>query len=180
MENDEKTIQASKTKTLVAIAISLGFVALGVSFLSLDVAEIESKQRFNSPFLIYAVGIASLSFFGLGAVVGIWRLLSPKLGLIISSKGIEIFAIGASTKITWSEISGFSVFEVHSQKMLIIHLHNPQEYIDVGNNFRRRIAAANHKMCGSPISISSNAFSINFKQLSELCETYFQRYAVGA
>ncbi len=179
MATDQQIIQASKTKTLLLVVGSIGFVALGTWFLSLGPTEIESKCCFNSPFFLYAAGIASVGFFGLSAIASVWRLFSPKPGLIVNSKGIELFAIGPSTFIPWPDVSGFSRVEVHGQKMLVVHLHNPQKYIESGGKFRRCMASASHKMIASPIAISSNFLEISFERLCELCEMYFQRYASG-
>ncbi len=180
MATDQQIIQTSKTKTLLLVVGSIGFVALGAWFLSLDPTEIESKCCFNNSFFLYAVGIASVGFFGLCAIAAIWRLFSSKPGLIVNSKGIELFAIGPSTFIPWPDVSGFSKVEVQGQKLLVVHLHNPQKYMETGGKFRRSMAAASYKMIGSPISISSNSLAISFEGLYELCETYFQRYANGA
>ncbi|PFG11432.1 MULTISPECIES: STM3941 family protein [unclassified Marinobacter] len=173
---DRKTIETSKVKILLLIIIAFGFVALGASFLSLDPAEIASRRRFNSPLLIHGIGVVSVGFFSLCAIAGIWKLFSSGPGLALSSKGIEIFGIRSNTLVPWIDVSGFSVYEMQSQKMLIVKLRNPKKYIEADSSFRRFMAETNYKMCGSPISVSANSLKISFKELCELFEQYFERY----
>ena len=173
------TVESSKVKTLLLVIGGFGFIALGAWFLSLDVEEIESKRRFNSPILIYGVGIAVVGFFGICTAGGIWRFFSSKPGLELTSEGINIFAIGPSLFIPWGDVSGFSVYNVHRQKLLVINLHEPDKYIEVGSRLRRRIAKASYELCGSPVSLSSNSLKLNFKELCELCEEYYQQCGRG-
>ena len=176
---DKQIIEASKSKTLLLIALGIAFVVMGVWLFTLDSAVIESMRRFNNPILIHGIGIVCIIFFGLATVAAIWRFFSSKPGLELSSDGINIFAMGPGTFIPWSDVSGFSVYEIHKQKMLVINLHDPNKYIETGGKIRRQIAKANYNLCGSPFAISSNALKINFRSLCELCERYILEYGKG-
>lgn len=172
---EKRVIEASRSKTLLLVTIGLGFVALGAYFLALDPAAIESRGR--SPLLIYAVGIASVVFFGLCTAAGIWRLFSSKPGLVVSPEGIEMFGMGESTVVPWRDISGFSLYKVQGQKMLVLNLYEPEKYLEAGGGLRRRLAKANYGLCGSPMAISTSSLELSFKELHELCEEYLQRHS---
>ncbi len=68
---EEIVIELSKVKILLLTIGAAIFVLLGIWLLSMDVQEIESQRRFNSPTLIYGVGIVSIVFFGLCGLIGV-------------------------------------------------------------------------------------------------------------
>ncbi|HHN93129.1 MAG TPA: hypothetical protein ENK17_00010 [Anaerolineae bacterium] len=180
MTTDRHVIRASKGKTVVLLAVSIGFVVLGAWLLAGGPAGVESRGCFKGSWVVCAVGATSVIFFGLCAVAALWRLFSSKPGLIVDSNGIELFAIGPSTFIPWTDVAGFSKIELHGQEMLVVRLHDPQKYIDLGGLFRRSMSAISQKMIGSPFAISSSFLAIRFERLWELCETYFERYGQGS
>lgn len=180
MTIDVTVIDASKTKTILIVFVSAIFVLIGGWMLSLSPESIESKRRMNIPLVVYALGGAGVLFFGLGVVGGIWRLFSRKPALELNSDGVKIFYIGTTILVSWKEITGLSVYEIHNQKMLVIKLRNPNKYINRGGNFRRALARQSFNMCGSPISISSNSLKLKFQELIEVFEKYLDRYGHNA
>lgn len=176
MTLEKQIIEASRTKIILLIAISLGCIAAGVWMLPLKPAEIESQRTFNSIILAYGIGVATVSFFGLGVVLGFWRLFSRKPALELSSDGITIFHIGANTFTPWSEVSGFSTCKIRRQKLLAVHLHDPRKYIEACGKFNSYTAKANNNLCGSPIVITANSLKISFEELCKLCEQYLYQY----
>lgn len=176
MDPEELVVHASKTKTMLLLVSAIGFVLLGLWFLSLDREFIEARDRYNNPTLIYAVGWATVSFFGLAVAAITWRLISTKPGLTLSKDGVRIFAFSEDTFLPWQDISGLSVYEVHRNHMLVLTVKDPDKYIESGGRIRRSLARANYKMCGSPIAIPSSAVSLTFRELQALFEDYFGRY----
>lgn len=174
---DEKVIKLSKTKIVLLVLIACAFVVLGGALLSLDDATIESHRRFNSPLLVHGVALASIVFFGLAGVFGVKKLFDKKPGLVLNSSGVIDNSSGVSAGlIPWAEILGFEIYEIHKQKMLIIKVRNPQQYIERGGAFRRALNKASHKMCGSPIAITSSALKVNFSELVSLFNEYQKKY----
>jgi hypothetical protein len=174
---DETTIELSKKKLFLVIIGACVFVALGIWFCLLDDAYIQSQQRFNDPMYVRGIGLASIIFFGLCGIFAFIKLFDKKPGLIFSSAGLIDNASGvAAGLIPWSEVVSSEVFEIQKQKMLIIKVKNPKHYIDRGNAFKRMLNNANHKMCGSPIAISSNALKISFPELLSLFSQYQRKY----
>jgi hypothetical protein len=49
-----------------------------------------------------------------------------------------------------------------------------------GNGVRRRLAAANLRLCGSPVTMTSSTLAISFDRLLELCRAYLARYGKPA
>lgn len=179
--SDEKIIELSKTKIALAIVGSSAFVAIGIWMLSLDEASIRSSRSFrlfwNNPMYVQALGLLSIAVFGLLALFFFKKLFDKKPGLVFSNSGIVDNASAAAAGfIPWSEVMGADIFEMAQQKMLIIHVRDPQKYVDQGNAVKRKLNQANYNMCGSPIAISANALKINFVELHALFDQYQQKY----
>ena len=175
--DNQKVIELSKFKVLLLILGACAFVAAGLWMLQMDPAEIAAQRRFNSPAVVYAMGWASIVFFGLCGVLGARKMFDRKPGLVLSSAGILDNSSGVSAGlIPWSEIVGFSIFEMQNQKMLIVKVSNPEKYIERGGSLRRALNKANFKMCGSPIAITSNSLKIRFDELLDSCNQYLARY----
>jgi hypothetical protein len=173
----EKVIELSKIKILMLISGACVFVAIGIWMLMLDSGDIASQRRFNSPPIIYGIGAASIVFFGLCALFGIKKSFDKKPGLVLNSAGILDNSSGvAAGLIPWSEITGFSIFEIQKQKTLIIHVIHPEKYVASGGSIKRSLNRMNLKLCGSPIAISSNSLKIGFDELLETCDVYLATY----
>lgn len=174
---DEKVIALSKNKIFLLILGSCAFVVLGIWLLSLDEVTIHSQRRFGSPLLVHGVGIVSIVFFGVIGAFGVKKLFNNKPGLVLNSSGVIDNSSGVSAGlIPWSEILSAETYEIHKQKMLIIKVRNPQKYIEQGGALKRALNNANHKMCGSPIAITSNTLKVDFSELLSLFEEYKQRF----
>ena len=177
MTNDEKIIELSKGKILLLVIGAGVFVGLGIWMYLLDPAWIESQPRFNEPLLTHGIGIVSVVFFGLCAIVGIKKLFERRPGLILSAAGLSDNSSGVSAGlIPWDEIEGFDVFKIRRQKLLVVKLADPEKYIQTGGFGRRTLRAMNFKLCGSPFAISANSLKINFDDLVSLCNVYRAKY----
>jgi len=179
--NDEEIIELSKTKIALAILGSCVFVAIGIWLLSLDEASIRSSRSFrlffNNPTIVQGLGLVSIVLFGLLALFFFKKLFDKKPGLVFTNSGIVDNASAvAAGFIPWSEVIGADILEMPQQKMLIIKVKEPEKYVDRGNALKRKLNQANYKMCGSPITISSNVLKINFAELHALFERYQRKY----
>jgi hypothetical protein len=177
MNNDERTIELSKTKLLLLIAGALIFVALGIWMYQLDPAWIETQRRFNSPVIVHAIGIVSVVFFGACGAAGLKKSFDKKPGLVLSAAGIvdNSSAVSAGL-IPWSDIQGFGIHQIQKQRLLIIKLADPEKYIRAGGSMKQALHRMNTRICGSPVAISSNALKINFDELVGLCNSYHTKY----
>ncbi|MEH0390718.1 STM3941 family protein [Vibrio mimicus] len=179
--SEDLVISLSKKKITLLILSSLVFVTLGAWFLSMDVAEIESQKKFNSPIIIYSVGAISTLFFGACGIYCVRKLFDKKPGIIISKRGVfdNSSGIGAGW-IPWQEITGISSSEIHKQKLIFLKVKDPSKYYNTGNKLKQRIVKLNVKMFGTPIIISVNALKIDFDTLVSTIEEYIKRYSENA
>lgn len=180
MASEEIVVPASKTKTLILVIIAAGFVALGFWLISLDPKTVEGQDRYNNSIVMYGLGYATVGFFGLLVVAGVWRLFSTKPGLVLNSEGVKIFAIGKDTFVAWKDISGFSIHQVQRTELLVLNLNDPEKYIESLGKVRGALAQANLKLCGSPIAVSSGTVALSFGELRELFKKYHGRYGSAA
>lgn len=178
---NETVIKLSKTKVLLLTLGACAFVAFGLWMFQMDSAEIEAQRRFNNPLLVHGIGGLSIVFFGLCGAFGVKKMFDSNPGLVLNSAGIFDNSSGvAAGLVPWSEITGFSVFEVQRQKMLIVGVTNPEKYVERGGSLKRILNRANFKMCGSPIAISSNSLKIGFNELLDVCNQYLAAYGRNA
>jgi len=176
--NDELAIKLSKGRIILLILGSCAFVAVGVWMFSMLPEDLKDMPPFFRNLLfIHTVGILSIVFFGMTGVFGIKKFFDRKAGLVFNSAGIFDNSSGISAGyIPWTEILGTKIYEMVNQKMLIILLANPDVYIERGNPLKRFLNRKNYNMCGSPISISSNALKMSFPELLSTFERYHQKY----
>jgi len=175
--NTETIIALSKTKLLLLILGACAFVVLGAWLFSLDEATIQAQRRFNDPIFVYGVGIVSIVIFGVCGIFALKKLFDKDPGLIFNSSGIVDNASGVSAGfIPWSEVVGSEILVIQKQKMLIIKVKNPEQYIERGGLLQRTLNRANYKMCASPIVISSNALKVDFSKVCDLFDQYHREY----
>jgi hypothetical protein len=158
-------IPLSKKKLILMLIGSIGFVAAGLWFVIKPPAI--SNPFFGNPTVILVTGIASILFFGLCAIYIARKLPDNKPGLIIDNIGLTDNSSGVSAgQILWSDIENISVIEIHRQKLIMLQVKNPQDYIDKQTSgIKRKMMQMNFNMYGTPLSITSNALQINFDEL---------------
>lgn len=178
--SDETIIELSQKRLLLLLLGASAFVAAGVWLFSLDAASIQSRRGSNDPAFVHGLGLASIVFFGSCGLYVLKKLFDKKPALVFNNSGIVDNASSVSPGfIPWSEVVGAELCEIQKQKLLIIKVRDPQEYIARGNSLRRTLNKANYKMVGSPISIHSNALKIDFSELASLFNRYQRKYGVG-
>lgn len=170
--DDELIIPLGKTKIVLAGLAAGAFVAFGVWLVT-----IAGAMPGSGPFVLEAVGIAAVAFFGLVLIYASRKLLDNSPGLIINSKGILDNSSGmAAELIPWNEITHFSVKSVRYQRLLTVHVRDPERYLNKGNFWRRTSSKTNYKYCGSPVLISVTGLKTNIDELLTAVQAYFARY----
>ncbi len=166
---EEIDIQLSKPKIILSLIGSLIFVSLGLWF-SIN-PPTNDHWLFGNHTLFIITGLASVLFFGLVVVILVSKLSDKKPGLIISKQGIMDNSTGlAAGLIAWTDIQEIKISQITSQqKFLMLFVTNPENYLDnVSNPLKRMAMKLNHKLYGTPISISSNFIQTNFDDLHKL------------
>lgn len=178
MASRNKTIiELSKKKISLHILLAGAFVALGAWLYSLDAEFIQSMRRFNSPLFVHSIGLATMILFGIFGGFTTWKLFDKKPGLELDSFGIIDNASAlAAGLIPWTDVVDTGIYEVQKQKMLVIQVRDPDKYIKRGSPLKRLLVQANHKICGSPIVISSSALKIDFNELISLFDRHREKY----
>lgn len=177
--HDETIVELSKTKILLALLGAGVFVAVGIYWLSLDEDSIRSQRAFgllfNNPTYVYVVGFLAILLFGLLGLLALRKLFDRKPGLILNSAGITDNASSLSVGlIPWSDVEGVEIFEIQSQKLLIIKVKEPQKYFDRGNSLNRGLNKGGFN--GNPIGISSITLKISIPELADLIDQYQRKY----
>lgn len=167
-KEEQIEIPLSKTKMMLTFLGSLVFVGLGLWFLTNPPKS--NHWLFGNPTIVFIIGLASVIFFGLVAVIIFRKFSDKKPGLTISKQGITDNSSGVSAGlIPWTDIQEIKISQVMNQKFLMFIVRNPEEYLDkVTNPLKRNAMKMNYKTYGSPISISSNALQTNFDDLHKL------------
>ena len=169
---DQIEIPLSKKKLILMLIGSLGFVAAGFWFVIKPPSI--SNPYFGNQSTIFFIGIASILFFGLCAFYIAREIPNNKPGLIINNIGITDNSSGVSAhQIVWSDIEHISVIEIHRQKIIMIHVKNPQDYIEKQtNSFKRKMMQMNLSMYETPLCITSNSLQIKFDDLLNILNNH--------
>lgn len=166
-----RVIEASRFKVIVIVVGALCFVVLGAWLSSNDPENI----------LNLVVGIASIVFFGLVALVGGKKLFDSTAGLVLNHEGVLDNSSGISAgKIPWSEIVEVRENTVQAQRFVSIYVKEPEKYASKGNALQRMAHRANIRMVGTPINISSNGLKVGHEELLSIIQSFFNESRDGA
>jgi len=163
-------------KIIIMLLGSLAFVAGGFIFI-IDPAKYASI--FNGHQLpVIIAGYASIIFFGVCAFALVRKAFSNAPGLLIDKNGITDNSSGVSVGfIGWNDITKLSVSQVAQQNFIMVHVSDPDSYIQRQHNiFERKALAANYDMYGTPISITANGLKCDFDELFSLLTTGLIKY----
>lgn len=168
------SIPLSKGKLLLSILGAFAFVAIGFWFV------LAPPSRTGSPLestLLMVLGVVAILFFGGIAILVIRKLFDSRPGLIIDEQGLLDNSGGLSAgQILWQDIENFKVLQIQRQRLILILVKNPQDYIDrQSNGWKRKLMAMNYRQYGTPISISTNGLKISFAELLEMLEQQLAR-----
>lgn len=158
-------IGLSKNKIIKQLFVSICFIGIGIWLLVKP--PVISNPYFGNPTVILCAGIASIILFSIFAIMYIQKLRSSALGLIIDKQGITDNSSALSVGlIAWSDIENISVMEMYRQKLIMIKVNKPEEYIArQANSMKRKMMEMNYKTYHTPISITSNILQIKFDEL---------------
>jgi len=170
---DEIVVFPKKTKLLWFLLLGLGFVAMGVWFLS-DSTGIASSynkgRRLTSltPQLIQLLGGVTVLFFGACTFFVIQRLVNPRPALIINADGILDNASAVSVGfLKWSEIESMHVYDYYGQTFIGIV---PRDFDAVRSRlgwFKKGMASLNSRLTGRSFPIPQNLLPMSAEALLE-------------
>ena len=177
---EEIIIPKSNKKILLLILFSILFIIVGY-WLFFEVADNPTNYsvRRYSPFTIKAVSILGFILGALGLVTSFINLLNNKPALMINQNGIYIYFATSVTLIEWKDITDITTESVKSTQFLLIHIKNPEAYIEKANKLSQVLLKNSLKMYGTPISISSVAMKYNFEELESVIHKSYDYYTVN-
>lgn len=169
------TIPLSKGKLLLSTLGAFAFVAIGFWFV---LAPPTTYSSFFGPTVIIIIGLISILLFGGIAILVIRKLFDPRPGLIIDEQGISDNSGGLSGgQILWQDIIDIQVLQIQRQRLILILIKNPQDYIDrQSNGWKRKLMAMNFRQYGTPLSISTNGLKISFAELLEILKHHLELF----
>lgn len=167
------SIPLSKGKLLLSTIGAFAFVAIGFWFV---LAPPTTYSSFFGPAVIIVIGIISILFFGGIAILVIRKFFDQRPGLVIDEQGINDNSGGLSAgQILWADIEDFSVLQIQRQRLILILVKNPQDYLDrQSNGWKRKLMAMNYRQYGTPLSISTNGLKISFATLLEILKHHLE------
>lgn len=170
----ERAIEFSRTRLVLLIAGSLLMTAMGAWLFMTG----GPPGRSTRPWMVHATGAVAFLFFGAAAVYAVAKAFDRKPGLVLGPTGlVDNSSAVAAGFIPWSDVTGVRIFTFGIQKFLVVRVADPEKYIRRGNPFRRALNRVNTWMCGSPITISSIALRIPFRELHRELATRVARHA---
>lgn len=159
-------IYSNQKKAILFFFLFIVFGVLGI-WMILEAENIKTPILRN-PLLIRIVGISGVLFSGFGMFVMAKQLFRKKLMLTLDETGIHQ-KLPKNQSIKWKDIKGFSEMKINSVKIIIIHVKNPEEYIDMETNkIRKNLMNYNLSNYGSPFTMAVATMDIGYTELWEL------------
>lgn len=176
----EVVISLSKGKLVLYLLGALLFAALGAWMLTLDVTEIQNSRRYNSPFIVYGAGGFLFAMMAFLSVVLFWKLFDNSPAITLNAEGIvdnsNSLAVGL---IPWSEIEGFSRYQVQRQWFISIFVKDPVKYVEKGNALLRMTKKSRLKNSGTPIAIPTATLKMNQEELFDTLLVWFEKKQIN-
>ncbi len=172
---DNIEIPLSRIKLFFIILGCLLFVALGV-FILLNAENMQTRKTEN-PFVMTAIAVIAILFFGAILISVFKKLFENRMGMIINDKGIWDNSNGVSIGlIEWKDIQNIRKSQVMLTKFLLIDVKNPEKYLNnAGSKFKASIMRRNMQTYGTPISISSGGLKWGFRKIESTIIREFKR-----
>ena len=165
-------VPISKSKLLTklygcGIFVVLGLIFVIVAFSFRHIAEI---------IFVFCGGLLSIGFFGTIGIFLFRKLSDNKPGIIIDENGITDNGSGvAAGFVPWSDVVNISTSAVMSSQFIMIHVSNPEFYINRNSGMKKRAMSMNYRMYGSPISLTNAGMEISFNDLNRFINDYYYR-----
>jgi hypothetical protein len=177
--NEKIEIPFSKKKLYLGVIGSIVFVVLGVLMFLIAAEYGDGSERLlRNEIVLKMIGGVGVLFFGAIGIFLIIKLSDKRPGLVLDASGITDNSHGASAGfIPWSDITQITTKQVMATKFLLIHVKKPEAFISKAESkMKARLMQANLKTYGTPLSITSNSLTYNFKALEDEVHSAFKKY----
>ncbi|MVN22385.1 STM3941 family protein [Mucilaginibacter arboris] len=166
----------SKFKLTLILLGALCFVGTGIWLVSKALKAVPTFP-INRMFLLM-IGFASILFFGICTVAILLKLFQKIPGIIIDANGITDHSSGISSGlIKWDDITHIDIVEVSRQKLIMLYVVNPDEYIQRHSNFLKRKASLfNYQRYGTPLGITTNDLKCTTQKLHDVLKSNWEQH----
>ena len=166
---NQKEIFIPQRKGKIAV-LTIGSIVFVVSAISLCVNA--EAQTTMSPEDARIGGIAAGLFFSLTAVYGVMNLRNKKPGLVINNEGITNNSNNTGGMLVkWSDVTEVVRKTVKGDEFLLLMISNPNDYLAKSSGVSKMWLTANHKLYGTPFSISTKTLKTNLDELEGIIRT---------
>ncbi len=167
-------IYSSRKRVTLHLIISLFFVAVGLYFILFG----STLSLGKSPVMAHGIGILVILFFGLGVFVSLKNLFGNPLMLVIDRKGLLLDPKHhPEDYVRWGDIDHFSEIQIEGEYFVIIHVHDPDRYIEQETNaIKKELMKFNLQNYDSPFNLTASSMDIKHQGLLELLRKGLHRY----
>ena len=165
-------IPVNKKKLGFYLLLSVALVALGV-WMAVEAPVMKEDDLFSDPTVVRVIGFVCIALFSAGIYIFVRKLLDKAPGLVISPEGVSYYyGMSKTSVVRWEDIIRFDVSEVSRQKMIMVQVKNPQDYVKPQTNaLLRKLSQGNISMYGTPVVIAAGPLQIKTDDLILLLET---------
>ncbi len=155
-------IARSRVKLVLLLTGSVGFSVVVLWLLS---------GRVGLPPIVAVACYVAVPFCGVVAVIALRQMFDASPGLVVDAEGIIDDSSGVPAgRVFWSEMTGLRVVRIRRTRLLAIDVIDPQRFIAGASGMRRWAMAANARLYGTPVFISTVALRIRFDELVAILE----------
>jgi len=155
---DQITISNSRSKYVLLLLVSIGFVVAGIFLVSFGTA---SEER--------GAGWTSLLFFGACGALFIRQLLDSRPRLIIDEHGINDRTLGVGL-IPWPEITDAYVKTIRGGDFICLKVRNPEMWLGNLSPVKRAMIKANLALGFTELNINLSGTNANPWLMLELIQ----------
>lgn len=157
----------SRWRLALILLGALGVIGLGLWMGGIFGAPPHSRRYPDGE--IFVVGWFSALIAGLCTFAIVKRLVDPKEQLRIGPSGVRYPSWSENT-VPWSEITDVTVWCYKRQKMIVLHLLNPDRF--PGRGLAGTLASANRKLTGGDISLNLTGTDRSFAEVMAAIERF--------
>lgn len=155
---------------------AMGLVLLLLSFMLVFWPSFFQSEWIQSKVLIVCSGLVGVFFFGLTSLYLGRKLANSQLGIHLSEDGIlDLTSVFRFDWVAWQDIQSFELENQGSFTGILIHVSNPEKYVDqLDSPVFRKAAEKNISIYGTPLMINTKILNMSSVQLLHLLDSSLQ------
>lgn len=163
MSEPDVKIPGSRFKFLLVVIVSIIAVAIAIAVL-LHPSESDRERGFRM-----ISGSLGILFFGAAGVFAAYKAIDPGPALILTAdKLINRSSVLQIPEVSWSEISHAEIVPFLNQRVLIVHLRDPEAVLNRQSPAVQQVQFGNIHLLGSPIVIAGSILSVSLETVLEM------------